>query len=120
MKRNQNSQLAGCSPNRRINWSCVNFTKVSYCSEMETSKIKVNPDGETKGLFFFCSGGERVVAVPVKTFQVVNDIDSRVQAVNDSQLLDQFLTQHIKKSLITARFTEICEGFMRCFGNEQK
>lgn len=30
----KNSQLAGCSPNRRINWSCVNFTKVSYCSEI--------------------------------------------------------------------------------------
>lgn len=33
-KINKNSQLAGCSPNRRINWSCVNFTKVSYCSEI--------------------------------------------------------------------------------------
>lgn len=26
------SQLAGCSPNRRISWSCVNLTKASYCS----------------------------------------------------------------------------------------
>lgn len=25
-------QLAGCSPNRRISWSCVNFTNASYCS----------------------------------------------------------------------------------------
>lgn len=31
----QNSQLAGCSPNRRMSWSCVNLTKVSYCSEVE-------------------------------------------------------------------------------------
>lgn len=30
----EHSQLAGCSPNRRISWSCVNFTKVSYCSAM--------------------------------------------------------------------------------------
>ena len=26
------SQLAGCSPNRRISWSWVNLTKASYCS----------------------------------------------------------------------------------------
>lgn len=25
-------QLAGCSPNLRISWSCVNLTKASYCS----------------------------------------------------------------------------------------
>lgn len=31
----KNSQLAGCSPNRRMSWSCVNLTKVSYCSGVE-------------------------------------------------------------------------------------
>lgn len=34
----KNSQLAGCSPNRRMSWSCVNLTKVSYCSGVERTR----------------------------------------------------------------------------------